>query len=94
MKLKVPAQDTYYFCDLIPVPKFDRPAHMIQFEILVNKDTKHHFHHLLLYECDDSFIPNGPLAQECGRVRLPENVGSKCLQKIIVGWGIGGQYVC
>lgn len=89
----MPAKETYYYCDLFELPKFTNPNHMIQFEIIVNPKNKRHVHHLLVYLCDDDFIPPEPLARECGQVEIPTVFMSNCFSKMMIAWGIGGAFV-
>ncbi len=48
---------------------------------------------MLVYECESDYEREKPLAVECGRVNLPIDVTMNCMQKQIIAWGIGGQYV-
>ena len=89
----MPPKSTYYYCELFVLPKFNNPVHLIQFEILTNPKTKKNFHHVIVYECSSNFEPKIELGQECGPVRVSEDVSSACMEKMIVVWGIGGQYV-
>jgi hypothetical protein len=75
------------------MPEFDEKVHMIQFEMLVNKDNKHMVHHLLGYECSNGFEPSKDLAQECGNVILSDELAMHCRTKMFMAWGTGGQYV-
>jgi hypothetical protein len=53
-------------CDLQRLPKFVKPLHWIQYEILINPKNRIHFHHLLLYICEDFIQSEG--TYECGSV--------------------------
>ncbi len=83
LKLQIPAQSTYYFCDIFALPAFTKPVHFIQYEMVVNPIYKKNVHHLLVYECDDDYVLTAPLARECGRRGLPAMTGRKCMQKMV-----------
>jgi hypothetical protein len=83
LKLQIPSKDTYYFCELFELPKFDNPVQIIQFEILTNSKTRQNFHHVLIYECLTGFKPNQKFSQECGEVDVPREIAMNCLQKMI-----------
>ena len=68
--------------------------HLIQFEVLINPKNKRHFHHVLVFECEEWFQTDDSVGIECGSVPLPTNIGYGCMQKQLIAWGIGGQYVC
>jgi hypothetical protein len=83
LKLQIPPKDTYYFCELFELQKFDNPVQIIQFEILTNSKTRKNFHHVLIYECLTGFKPNQKFSQECGEVEFPVEIAMNCLQKMI-----------
>ena len=75
------------------MPAFSQPVHLIQFEMIVNPNNKKYVHHLLVYECQYGFDYGRPLAKECGNTALPNIVASSCMGRMIVAWGVGGEYV-
>lgn len=94
LKVQIMPKNTYYYCDIYELPVLDKKYHVIQYEILVQKENRRFIHHLLAYECDDGFDGTPYIGgKECGSAGLPTAVSSKCMTKMFVAWGIGGQYV-
>jgi dopamine beta-monooxygenase len=75
------------------MPKINQKLHLVQFEVLINKINKQNFHHLLGFECDEEFVPTGPLAKECGEAGVPEDVGQHCMSRLMFVWAIGAEIV-
>lgn len=91
--VQIMPKNTYYYCDIYELPVLDKKYHVIQYEILVQKENRRFIHHLLAYECDDGFDGTPYIGgKECGSAGLPSAVSSKCMTKMFVAWGIGGQY--
>ena len=69
--------------------------HLIQFEMLVNKQNKDIVHHYDVLECDDEYNSTEKVAEEC-YVNMSDYVMEKCRLKglTFIAWSIGGQYVC
>jgi hypothetical protein len=88
-KVKIPSKRTYYFCDLFEYPQFDSKTHLVQFEILVDPQNVKNVHHVVVYECFDTFVKTEELARECGAVDLPAPVASQCMSSMLLAWGIG-----
>ena len=60
---------------------------------MINQKNKKYLHHVSVHECSKNYEPKDKMPQECGSVPLPENVTTNCMQKQIIAWGTGGQYV-
>ena len=61
--------------------------------MLINKTNRDIVHHFDAYMCDESFVLNETIAQECGSIRLPEHIANACYKSTFLAWSIGGQYV-
>lgn len=48
---------------------------------------------MLGYECEEGFIPPENFGRECGAVPLPGDIGIKCMARMIMAWGVGGNAV-
>jgi hypothetical protein len=78
---------------MFEIPSFTQKEHMIQFEMMVNPINRKNVHHLLVFECEDGYVPKEyPYEHECGAVPLDVDVNKNCHVKMIVAWGIGGKY--
>lgn len=95
--LPVKTKDTYYHCQFFEVPQFDEPMHMIRYQMLVEKNNRDIFHHLVIHECPESTVNTissiGLVGHECGMVNPPSYV-RRCLESaIIVAWVIFGRAI-
>lgn len=94
----VKPQKTYYYCQFYEVPEFEEPMHMIRYQMLVEKENRDIFHHLVIHECPESTVnsiePLGLVGYECGMSRVPSFV-NRCLESaIIVAWVLLNQLLC
>ena len=83
-------QDTLNYCNLFPLPSFSSPVHLIRYETLLKNEN---IYSIMLYECNDGFIPSGPYSKECGSVDVPFDIANNCLNKLLNVWGSGGSRV-
>lgn len=86
----VKKQQTYYFCQFFEVPEFEQPMHMIRYQMLVEKENRDIFHHLVIHECPEDTVESidyfGVTGYECGMARVPTHV-NRCLESaIILAW--------
>ncbi|VVC40493.1 Copper type II, ascorbate-dependent monooxygenase-like, C-terminal,DOMON domain,Copper type II [Cinara cedri] len=89
--------DTLYWCKIFKAPKVIKKNHIVGFLPLLNTDTRHLIHHMILYECD-----GGPNTMEkyvtlkgaqCYGNGMPED-WDKCVSPVVT-WGMGsdGQFL-
>ena len=87
-KFTAKADGTLYYCQVFEYPPTPIDLHLIRYEVLISQGNKDIFHHLILYECDDSidFSNNPNEGHECGYVYPPPNI-RKCLgSQVIAVW--------
>lgn len=73
------------------MPTYDKDLHLIQFEMLINKNNKDIVHHYDVHECDNEYIHTQNITQECNNVALPQHVNQNCQGRLFVAWAVGGQ---
>ena len=91
--MKIAPKPTYYYCDFFEIPKIEKKAQMIQFEMHVNENNKRLVHHLAAFACSDNFVPSSLSGRECGSVYLPNDIANNCQQSVFFAWGVGGPKV-
>lgn len=88
---KVPADETTYWCRVFEIPRMEREYHVVKVEPVVQKGHEGLVHHILLYECPDSF-PTSFLNHSgfCYDETTPREIMECAGQSIVAAWAIGG----
>jgi len=88
---KVPAVETTYWCKVFEIPRMERDHHVVKVEPVVQKGHEGLVHHILLYECPDSF-PTSFLNHSgiCYDETAPPEIMACAGQSAVAAWAIGG----
>ncbi|XP_037081749.1 DBH-like monooxygenase protein 1 [Pollicipes pollicipes] len=94
--VRLPAEDTVYWCDVIRAPQLTTKHHAIKYRAVITPGNERVVHHMLLYQCSDrdfsdlgtpGAVPNGGF--RCYSANMPP--AARGCRGIIAGWGIGGE---
>jgi len=91
-KIAIPKERTSYLCTAFEIPKFNETHHMIEIEPVIQADHEGVVHHMLLYECSDTF-PDHHLnyTGHCYASNMPPAVKECTGQAVMAAWAIGGK---
>nr|XP_032818401.1 DBH-like monooxygenase protein 1 homolog [Petromyzon marinus] len=89
-KFEIPAQSTFYQCEIFPVPKLDRKHHLIKVVPRLQANNEAFVHHILLYTCSASVnASHVGASHECNHPNMPDSF-THCFGGIMAGWAVGG----
>ncbi|XP_020615038.1 DBH-like monooxygenase protein 1 [Orbicella faveolata] len=91
-KMAIPKGRTNYLCAVFEMPKFNETHHMIKVEPVIQAGHEGVVHHMLLYECSDTF-PDHHLnyTGRCYTRNMPPAVEDCTGGSSIAAWAIGGK---
>jgi len=90
-KTEIPAKETTYFCQYIPLdlPDPDKDYHIIAFEPII--DNVEVMHHTLVYGCRDDFVAEKGLAN---KTNTAEECGPMECEEMMIIWAVGVNGKC
>ncbi|XP_061434277.1 DBH-like monooxygenase protein 1 isoform X2 [Lethenteron reissneri] len=89
-KFEIPAQSTFYQCEIFPVPKLDRKHHLIKVVPRLQANNEAFVHHILVYTCSaNANASHVGASHECNHPNMPDSF-THCFGGIMAGWAVGG----
>jgi len=91
-KMAIPKGRTNYLCAVFEMPKFNETHHMIKVEPVIQVGHEGVVHHMLLYECNDTF-PDHHLnyTGHCYTRNMPPAIAECTGGSAMAAWAIGGK---
>lgn len=91
-KMAIPKERTGYMCAVFEIPKFNETHHMIKVEPVIQAGNEGVVHHMLLYECSDTF-PDHHLnyTGQCYAQNMPPAIKECAGASAMAAWAIGGK---
>ncbi|KAK7083414.1 DBH-like monooxygenase protein 1, partial [Halocaridina rubra] len=98
-KMTLPrGQDTFYWCHIEKIPKWEKKHHYVGFDMIYGQNTRAHLHHAVAFECktkDGSSEKDvyekyvGHQGYECYTPNMPPDFF--LCEKFLINWAVGSE---